>query len=104
MEWLEPWWGVDPNDRDFCDAFEKQFVLEVRHGHPMYGFPVRLIARGNGDDCLFSIEDGSNRVAVVHLVWQGPQQPPWPACAIFPSLGTWVQNCMIPQHREWVDD
>lgn len=104
MEWLEPWSSVDTGNRRYCEAFEEEFALEIRRGHPMYGLQVRLIGRGNGDDCLFSIEDGSGRVAVVHLVWQGPQKPPWPSCAIFSGLEEWEQECMIPEHRDWVDE
>jgi len=104
VEWLEPWTSVDGDDRRHCEAFEREFSLEVGRGHPMFGLPVRLIGRGNGDDCLFAIEDGSLRVAVVHLVWQGPQKPPWPSCAIFDDVEVWEHECMIPEHNEWVDE
>jgi|SRR6267142_1459773 len=103
VEWLEPWSAVDAEDRDYCGGFERQLALEVRRGHPLYGLSVHLIGRGNGDDCLFSLEDGSRRVAVVHLVWQGPQKPPWPSSAVYADLEAWVKECMIPEHQDWTD-
>ena len=43
---------------------------ELSAGHPLYDMPTRAVGRRQDcDDVLFSIEDGSGRVAVVHLTW-----------------------------------
>ena len=99
MEFLEPWDEAD--DRN--GSFKAQLALEVQPGHQLYQVPVQLLARGNGDDCLFEILDGTGRVAQVHLVWQGPQRPPWPSSQIYPNIQTWRAESMLPEHKEWVD-
>jgi hypothetical protein len=82
-EWLEPWDSYESADESTRMIFADQLVKEVKRGHPLYEVPVRLLARGNGVDVLYEILDGSGRVAVVHLVWQGPQVPPWPSTTIY---------------------
>jgi hypothetical protein len=105
MEWLDPWWATDDSDEAFHDTFRRQLEREVSPGHCLYQVPVRLMARGNGDDALFRILDGSGRVAEVHLTWSGsPQTPPWPRSAIYDSLEAWVEAVMIPAHQEWIDE
>ena len=101
MEWLDPWWSTDDEDADFHDTFVRQLDVEVPPGHPMYGLPTKLMARGEGDDALFGILDGSGRVAVVHLTWtKGQERLPWPVTEIYQSIGAFVSERMIPEHRE----
>ena len=102
MEWLEPWRPEGETSRA-RESLKRQLAKEVCPGHPMYGLPVELIARGDGDDCLFAILDETNRVAVVHLVWQGPQKPPWPHTEIYNNLEEWRLERMLPEHKEWVE-
>lgn len=104
MDWLDPWSGVEDSDQSYRDTFHEQLAREVSRGHALFGLPVELMGRGNGDDCLFKILDGSGRVAFVHLVWQGRQSPPWPATDIYASLEEWIEQHMQPEHREWTDD
>ena len=48
----------------------QELLREVGVGHPLHGLPVRTLARRQDcDDVLFAIEDGTERVAVVHLTW-----------------------------------
>jgi hypothetical protein len=65
MEWLEPWNSTEAHDARFHESFREQLEREVPAGHVMYRLPARIIARGNGDDALFEILDGSGRVAEV---------------------------------------
>lgn len=101
MEWLDPWWSPANQGEQFYEAFRKQLEREVPPGHCMYGLPVKLLARGNGDDALFQILDGSGRVADVHLTWSKSQERlPWPCAMIYQSLEEWVEKVMLPEHRE----
>lgn len=84
--------------RLFCD----QLARETSSGHILHGVAVRLIGRGNGDDALFELLDGSGRVAEVHLVWQGRQTPPWPTTEIFSNLDEWRIKRMLLEHEEWI--
>jgi hypothetical protein len=97
VEWLSPW---EPHT-DSNGTFREELYKEVAAGHPLYKVPVQLLARGNGDDCLFELLDGSSRVAVVHLVWQGLQAPPWPSSCIYETLDNWRSECMQPEHEAW---
>lgn len=104
MKWLDPWSPVESTNEAYREKFMRQLATEVSCGHPMYKLPVQLIGRGNSDDCLFAILDGTNRVAVVHLVWQGPQKPPWPDTTIYKKFETWRDEHMLPEHKEWTDE
>ena len=104
FKWLEPWSSIDDATASFSDTFVQQLRREIRRGHQLYDLPVRLIGRGNGDNALFEIQDGTGRVAVVHLVWQGRQKLPWPDTRIYTSLASWQEKCMIPENREWKDE
>jgi hypothetical protein len=102
MDWLEPWWPTDQLDEHFHDTFRRQLEREVSPGHCLHQVPVRLLARGSGDDALFRLLDGSDRVAGVHLTWSSAaQSPPWPRTVIYPTLEEWSAQVMIPEHREW---
>lgn len=106
MEWLEPWYSIaDIPDHSSATVWELQRELTV--GHQLYGLPVRAIARRQDcDDVLFQIDDGTGRVAVVHLTWKqgGREQPPWPATAIYPSMQVWVTEGMKPDNDEFISD
>lgn len=103
MEWLDPWWSADGQNAKFHDTFQRQLKLELPRGHVMFGLPTKLIARGEGDDALFQIMDGSGRVAVVHLTWATRREVlPWPATTVFASLEEWAERCMRPQNAEYL--
>jgi hypothetical protein len=102
LDWLEPWWGTEHMDAQFHDSFRRQLEREVPPGHDIYGLQAHLIARGNGDDALFEILDGTGRVAQVHLTWaKGQERLPWPITALYSSLEEWARMSMRPDHEEW---
>ncbi|MBV7417233.1 hypothetical protein KW830_02050 [Comamonas sp. CMM03] len=102
-DWLEPWTSTTGARDSYLRTFAEQLARETSPGHALHGVPVQLIGRGNGDDALFALLDGTGRVALVHLVWQGQQTPPWPATAIFASLEAWRTEHMVPESREWLE-
>lgn len=103
MIWLQPWSSAEQHDDGYGNGFRDQLQREVAPGHVLHGLPVRLIARGNGDDALFALLDGSGRVAQVHLTWARSQERlPWPSTVVYESLEAWAQQAMLPEHREWV--
>jgi hypothetical protein len=91
-------------DERFKESWQRQLAIEVPPGHVLYDVPVRLLARGNGDDALFELVDGTGRVADVHLTWSKSQERlPWPGTDIYSSLQEWVEKVMIPENQEWAD-
>ena len=105
MEFLEPWWSTESQDEGFYATFLNQLQSEIGPGHPMYETPVRLIARGNGDDCLFKLLDGTERVGVVHLTWsKRHERSRWPGTSMYNSIEEWRTQRMLPENKEWQDD
>ena len=105
MEWLEPWWSTERQDAKFHETFRKQLKLELPPGHVLYEVPARLIGRGNGDDALFELLDGTGRVAQVHLTWAKVRERlPWPVTAVYDSREDWAEKSMKPEHEEWASD
>lgn len=96
MEWLVPWHSV-ADDPSQVDGMARELERELSAGHPLFGLPVRTLARRQDcDDVLFAVDDGTGRVAVVHLTWthSPPERPPWPDTAVFPSLAAWAAEGM----------
>ena len=101
FEWLSPWWSTESQDSEFHATFKRELESEVCKDHPLSGIDARLIARGDGDDALFELQDGSGRFAVVHLTWaRHPEPLPWPATAMYNSFESFVNERMIPEHSQ----
>ena len=69
MEWLAPWNPAEAVGERLTQGLMRQLEVELPPGHVLYGVPVKVLARGNGDVVLFELLDGSGRVADVHLTW-----------------------------------
>jgi hypothetical protein len=49
---------------------------------------------------LFAVEDGSGRVAAVHLTWRrGAESPPWPESGLHESRAAWAENAWAEWER-----
>lgn len=102
MDWLEPWVPVDVFGERVADGLLRQLQIELPPGHALYGMPLKVLARGNGDDILFELLDGSNRVVGVHLTWSKSQERlPWPGADLYVSLQDWAERVMEPEHHDW---
>jgi hypothetical protein len=79
VEWLVPWHSVSDAPVQVA-GMERELQREFSLGHLLFGMPVKTFARRQDcDDVLFAVQDGTGRVAVVHLTWtQSPSEcPPW---------------------------
>src|ERR1700761_3179787 len=95
MEWLEPWYAVSTGAAGVASTLERQLAIEVPPGHILFGVQVKLIARGNGDDAMFELMEGSGRVAGVHLAWsKSTERLPFPGAAVYGSLEEWASQVM----------
>lgn len=102
MNLLDPWWSVEKEDADYHKTFIQELQIEIPSGHKLFELPVKILARGSGDDVLFEIDDGSKRVAVVHLTWASQvERLPYPLTTIYKNLEEFFQTCMLPQHEAW---
>lgn len=100
MTWLEPWHALSDDARR---ALEQELHRELRAGHPLYQVVVRAIARrSDTDDVLFALSNHPYQVAVVHLVWHGPQPAPWPDTRFYADFDTWVEDGMKLDHAAYV--
>jgi hypothetical protein len=100
VKWLHPWYPV-ANPQELLGELR----LEVTSGHPLCDLPLRTIVRRyDRDDALFQIEDGSGRVAMVHLTWSmNPERVPFgPETAILDSLTSWAETVMVENHQDQV--
>lgn len=57
-----------------------------------------LARRQDCDEVLFALEDGTGRVAVVHLTWQAERDPRWPAVEMFRDLDDFRRRRMQMDH------
>ena len=90
VEWLAPWNPVS-DDPSQAKAMEAELRRELVAGHSLHRVPVRAMGRRRDrDDVLFGLEDGSRRVAVVHLTWKPPERPPWPITRFYSDFEAWV--------------
>lgn len=103
MEWLVPWHSVADAPAQAA-GMERELARELSTGHPLFGLPVRALARRQDcDDVLLVIEDGTGQVAVVHLTWTHtpPERPPWPGTTLYPSFEVWVAEGMRSNHNDF---
>ena len=103
MDWLLPWHSI-ADDSNEVTGMERELRRELSAGHPLYGLPVRAMARRQDcDDVLFALADGTGRVAVVHLTWthSPPEAPPWPVTVVYPTIERWAEQVMKPDHDEF---
>jgi len=96
VNWLVPWHPVGDDSAQVA-GMERELERELSPGHPLFGLPVKTLARRQDcDDVLFALQDGTGRVAVVHLTWtqSPPERPPWPGTTLFQSLEIWAAGGM----------
>lgn len=92
MEWIKPWQPFDVPSH--VESFEAELRRELSPGHRLSGLPLRAIGRRpDRDDALFAIEDGSGRVAQVHLTWLGAEERlPCPVARIYNDVADWIAD------------
>ena len=102
LDWLHPWRSVNDWTPDQTKQTVDQLRVEVGPKHPLYGVPVSIIGiRCDCDDSLFQLEDGTGRIAVVHLTFRQSQEPmPWPETQIFESIEDFITTRMRLDHEE----
>ena len=97
MEFLEPWYAVEDSA-----AIERQLRSELPGNHVLANVPLAAVAhRQDQDDFLFLLNDGSERVAVVHLTYSLNTNPLWPHTQFYASLPAWATERMAQDHAEF---
>ena len=97
FDFLEPWQAA--NDPSHGVA---ELSRELPAHHVLAGISVHAIGfRQDCDDVLFALEDGSGRLAVVHLTFQIEHDPKWPATELFESMEEFVQTRMKEDHEDF---
>ncbi len=78
------------------ELFEAQLTKELRSDHVLFDIPAKAIARVDGDDdYLFTLLDGSGRVAVVHLSFGDSVGPEWPWTTLYSNIAEWESKRML---------
>lgn len=100
MQILEPWFATTG----------LQLVEELRRelspGHVLEGIEVSAIGqRKDRDDVLYALQDGSNRLAVVHLTYSKSRETrsSYPITRVFANLELWLEY-MSACHAAWVEE
>jgi hypothetical protein len=94
---LAPWEEVEDGDR-----LVDELTREMSPKHILNGVPAAALARKrHRDDFLFSLQDGTGRVASVHLTWSEESTPDFPWTSIYRDLRTWMREEMYPDAEDW---
>lgn len=97
MKFLEPWYSVED-----AAPLNRELARELPVGHCLYQVRVNAVARRQDcDDVLFSLEDGSGRVAVVHLTYAVESDPVWPLTRVFPDMSSFSEERMVSDNAEF---
>jgi hypothetical protein len=103
MEWLRPWERL----KDAGEALVNELQNELPPRHVLYGVPVIAVARRiDCDDVLFTAEDSSKTLAVVHLTWTGKPEhdPRWPSTTLYRDWQDWIERCLVPDHQAHLEE
>ena len=95
MKWFAPWEPIETPAES--ESLLSELKRELPASHPLSGLAVRAIGRSCiDDDVLFEIEDGSRRVALVHLTWRADREVmPWPATSLYEDFSAWTESTGI---------
>ena len=96
MDWLEPWDKSD--ETQLVDELSREMCIE----HILWNLPLYIIGRrADCDDVLFGLNDGSGRVAVVHLTYRRESSPQWPKVEMFSNISDFASMRMKPDHEDF---
>jgi len=97
IEFLAPWKAAS----DRSDGLH-ELRRELPSDHVLAGIPLSALGfRQDCDDMLFALQDGSARVAVVHLTFQKERDPRWPATELFNSIEDFASTRMQEDHDDF---
>ena len=99
MKWLEPWRPVNPSE-----DLVRELLKELAPGHVLFGKSLTTIGRRDDcDDALFRLDDGTGRVAGVHLTWSGKAESfeNCPATTIYETFEHWANTAMLSNNQEF---
>ena len=100
LELLPPWESIDPA---IAHKFEDEYATEIAKGHPLYGAPVRAVARRvDRHDVLFELLRCLCDYVVVHLTWSGREEEDRqkPTFELFLAEEI-MDRCIKPAHEEY---
>jgi hypothetical protein len=100
MEIFEPWFAT--SDSRFVDELRR----EIPAGHALEATELSPVAyRKDRDGVAYALNDGSGRLAVVHLTLCKNREtnPAYPRARIFDSLELWLEY-MQATHAAWVEN
>jgi len=98
---LTPWEAIPDNE---SNRYEDEYAAEIGKGHPLYGVPVKAIARRRDrKDVLFALLRHLCEYAVVHLTWSGHEEFDmlFPACTLYADDADLMEKCIRPTHQEY---
>ncbi len=100
IEWLPPWSPFQTSERG---QFEDELRRELLLGHDLLGVPIIALGGCEGSaQVAFVLDDGTGRVAVVDLTWDGRgTDPKWPAFTLYKGVPDWVERCLRPANRSF---
>ena len=93
LKYPQQWELIDP---EAGGPFEDEYAVEIAKGHPLYGVPVKAVARRKDcDDVLFRLLRHLCEYAVVHLTWSKKEEsdPKWPRFELFADDDDLVEMC-----------
>jgi len=96
-----PQWELIASDES--GPFEDEYAIEIAKGHPLYGVPVKAIARRKDcDDVLFRLLRHLCTYVVVHLTWSKKEETGknWPGFELYADDEDLTEMCF---KHQWED-
>lgn len=99
IQWRVPWGPVPAEHNEGTIA---ELRREIPAGHILNGRSIQTVGRRQDcDDVLFYLGESKPQFAVVHLTYQKETNPGWPNTWLYDSLQVWVEQCLIPDAKDW---
>ena len=103
-DFLGPWWATDGDSGPWEQRFLDKLQSQIGPEHVLYGLPVRIVGSyGGSQELLFEILDGTGRLAVIGVTWEGFEHSfSLPDTTIYPNFEVFKTRRMIPEHDQYL--
>jgi hypothetical protein len=101
---LAPWVGFTEKQQERAMLLSSRLRSDLPQGHLLSGLDLMAVAaRTDRDDVLFEVIGVEKPLALVHMTWRKETDPRWPQTRLFRNWQQWIEEAMLPDHKDFTN-